>query len=225
MIFSQAHTSKEQPDLCQVFGIYRKHSYSRLYITRELFETFIRAYSIFPSIWQFVVPFHFQVRGDVGHTPFKFRQLEADLQSNASFGESSLLSYSQAHIEQCGTECAYSFHYAALNHRENLDDNPDFERWSIRQTAVYQQYQSTNGKMTFVLITPSDMTKECLDKAVLRSRSAKKQLQAFDLHQILISTLHENWGQYIQTLENLVKNQASRLFNNVSHSCTDSFIV
>lgn len=99
MIFSHAHTSKEQPDLCQVFGIYRKHSYSRLYITRELFETFIRAYSIFPSIWQFVVPFHFQVRGDVGHTPFKFRQLEADLQGNASFGESSLLSYSQVHVE------------------------------------------------------------------------------------------------------------------------------
>jgi hypothetical protein len=65
--------------------------------------------------------------------------------------------------------------------------------------------------MTFVLITPSDVTKECLDKAVLRSRSAKKQLHAFDLHQILISTLHENWDQYIQTLENLVKDQASRL--------------
>jgi hypothetical protein len=96
-----------------------------------------------------------------------------------------------------------------LNQRDSLkEDNPDYDPWSVRQTAVYQQYQSSNGKMTFVLITPSDYTKECLDKAILRSRSTKKRLDAFALHHILISTLHENWGLYIRSLERLVKNQS-----------------
>jgi hypothetical protein len=89
LILSFAHTSKEQPDLCQIFGIYQKNSYSRLYITRELFERFIRAYSIFSCIWEFVLPFHFQLQEDIGHAPFRFRRLGADLDKNPnakSFG-------------------------------------------------------------------------------------------------------------------------------------------
>jgi hypothetical protein len=82
---------KAQLDMCQIFGISRKNSYSRLNITHELFERLIYTYSIFPSIWDFVLPFRFQVRdSDVGNAPIKFRQtgqLPLSSPKTASFGK------------------------------------------------------------------------------------------------------------------------------------------
>jgi hypothetical protein len=77
--------------VCQIFGIYQKHSYSRLYISYELFERLISAYSIFPRIWDYVLRFRFQVReSDVGSVPLKYRQLESALSgtpNSGSFGK------------------------------------------------------------------------------------------------------------------------------------------
>jgi hypothetical protein len=40
-----------------------------------------------------------------------------------------------------------------LNHR-NLDkkENPDYDPWSVRQSAIYQQYNSQYDRITFILI-------------------------------------------------------------------------
>jgi hypothetical protein len=107
-------------------------------------------------------------------------------------------------------ECAYGFRYVELNHRKvsNLD-NPDYDPWSVRQTGVYQQYNSSLDRVTFVLIAPSKKAKKRLGLAVQRCLEDKRCLNVFDLHRIIISTLHENWRRYTRSLERLLISQVS----------------
>ena len=106
------------------------------------------------------------------------------------------------------TECAYGFRYVELNHRRKaMEGNPDFDPWSVRQSAVYQQYNSTQNKITFILISPSKNARDGLEEAIYRARKHGKSLNAFDLHRILISVLHENWRLYIRSLEKLLRDQ------------------
>ena len=75
-------------DKCQIFYIRQKHSYARLYITRETFDELIKAYSVFTRIWDFLLPFSFKTQeSDLGNAPFRFRQLETTKSSElGSFG-------------------------------------------------------------------------------------------------------------------------------------------
>ena len=107
-------------------------------------------------------------------------------------------------------ECAYGFRYVELNHRQGSNlENPDYDPWSVRQTTVYQQYNSSMDRMTFVLISPSKKTKKMLGLAVQRCLEYKRSLNAFDLHLIIISTLHGNWRLYVRSLERLLMSQVS----------------
>jgi len=107
-------------------------------------------------------------------------------------------------------ECAYGFRYVERNHRENaMRDNPDYDPWSVRQSAIYQQYDSARDRVTFILISPSATMTRNLEEAVCRSRTRKKRLNAFDLHRIIISTLYENWRIYIRSLERTLTAQVS----------------
>jgi hypothetical protein len=98
-----------------------------------------------------------------------------------------------------------------------LIDNPDHDPWSIRQSAVYQQYDSSKEKMVFVLITPSQSVKTGLEKAVDISVNGSKRLDAFELHRIIIGTLHDNWRMYIRSLERVLVNQVCTLTTISSH--------
>jgi len=74
-------------DPCQIYWIRQKNSYSRLYITRELFEQLLRAYSVFSRIWDFVLPFGFKTEeSDIGHAPYRFRQLEPLMLPDSKLG-------------------------------------------------------------------------------------------------------------------------------------------
>jgi redox-regulated HSP33 family molecular chaperone len=59
----------------------------------------------------------------------------------------------------------------------------------------------------FILIAPSETARKNLEEAVQRAGTRQKTLNAFDLHRILISTLHENWRLYIRSLEALMVSQ------------------
>jgi hypothetical protein len=108
----------------------------------------------------------------------------------------------------CDTECAYGFRYAIRNQRdEEAKWNPDYDPWSIRQTAVYQQYQSSTNKMVFVLISASDLAKKNLEAAITHAQYQGKQLNAFELHRVLISSWKGNWRLYIRALEEALKVQ------------------
>lgn len=106
------------------------------------------------------------------------------------------------------TECAYGFSYTKLNGRRNLmNENPDYDPWSIRQVAVYQQYNSMHDRLTFILVAPSDEIRTDLEQEIVRLRRLDKRLNAFALHFIILYTLHENWGLYLRDLGNILKTQ------------------
>jgi hypothetical protein len=203
---------KHRWDPCQMFYIRQKHSYARLYISRELFDQLISVYSVFSRIWDFVLPFSFKTReSDIGHAPFRFRQLGPRILSGAkleSFGEPKICSAAfLLHAKEL-TECAYGFRYVELNHRTLAKkENPDYDPWSVRQSTIYQQYNSHYDRITFVLISPSESAQKGLEEAVQKAWAKRKKLNAFDLHRVIISTLHENWRLYIRSLESLMTQQ------------------
>lgn len=205
---------KELTDPCQIFYIGQKTSYSRLYITRDLFEEFLYSYSVFSRIWDFLLPFSFKTQeSDIGQAPYRFRQL-----GPTSLPDMNLGSFGSP-IDLCSeclltgrTECAYGFRHVKLNGRAHMmEGNPDYDPWSVRQTAVYQQYSSTQDKNTFLLIAPSNEARANLEQEVLRLRGGRKRLNPFHLHLILVATLHDNWRLYIRNLEHRLTKQVSGL--------------
>jgi hypothetical protein len=109
------------------------------------------------------------------------------------------------------SECAYGFRYVELNHRTLAPkENPDYDPWSVRQSAIYQRYDSQYKRIMFILFAPSETARKNLEDAVRRAGSRRK-LNAFDLHRILLSTLHENWRLYVRSLESLMTQQVCRL--------------
>jgi hypothetical protein len=82
-----------------------------------------------------------------------------------------------------------------------MKENPDHDPWSIRQSVIYQQYNSAKDKVTIVLIAPSEVARKHVEDEVCWSLKSKKRLNPFDLHRILISTLYDNWRSYIRGLE------------------------
>ena len=95
-----------------------------------------------------------------------------------------------------------------LNHRTaGKKENPDYDPWSVRQSAIYQQYNNKYDRITFILISPSPTMRKELEEAIERAGRKRKKLNAFDLHRIILSSLHENWRLYIRSLEALMMQQ------------------
>lgn len=106
------------------------------------------------------------------------------------------------------SECAYGFRFVELNRRTQASaDNPNYDPWSVRQSAVYQQYDKDKRRTMFILITPSESVKKRVGELLSRGSSSKERLNAFNMHCILLGTLHENWRLYLRTLEGLVTRQ------------------
>ena len=205
--------SKQLSDSCQIFYIRQKNSYSRLFITRNQFEELLYAYSMFPLIWDFILPFGFKTyESDIGHAPFRFRRLgPLSLPDGkpGSFGKSKLY-YPFWTTTNLIAECAYGFRYVKLNGRSRMmKDNPDYDPWSIRQTAVYQQYNCTGCKVVLILIASSDEAEANLEEQMIQLKVDSKRLNPFQLHLILIATLRENWRLYIRSLEHALTKQVS----------------
>jgi hypothetical protein len=112
------------------------------------------------------------------------------------------------------TECAYGFRYVKLNGRPNMmQDNPDYDPWSVRQTAVYQQYNSAHDRITFLLIAPSNEARANIEQEVLRFRGVRRRLNPYNLHLTLVATMHDNWRLYIRSLEHRLTKQVGGLLS------------
>lgn len=90
-----------------------------------------------------------------------------------------------------------------------MNEDPDYDPWSIRPVTVYQQYNSAHNRLTFLLVSPSDEARRDLEQEVLRLNRRTEQLNAFSLHHIILSSLHQNWGLYLRDTGNLLKIQVS----------------
>ena len=92
-----------------------------------------------------------------------------------------------------------------------MKDNPDYDPWSVRQSAVYQQYNSARDKVTFVLIAPSDEAEANLEEETLQLKLDQKRLNPFNLHLMVVATMRENWRLYIRSLEHTLTKQVSHV--------------
>jgi hypothetical protein len=109
-------------------------------------------------------------------------------------------------------ECAYGFRYAKLNGRfAAINGNPDYDPWSIRQVAVYQQYNSTHDRNTFLIVAPADELRQIVEQEVLNTTKRRQRLNPFRLHLIVLQALQENWRLYIRDLEITLKKQVISL--------------
>jgi hypothetical protein len=88
-------------------------------------------------------------------------------------------------------------------------EQPDHDPWSVRQSAVYQQYNSRTDRIMFILISPSNVVREAFIKELEKAAQSGKTLHSFDLHRILVTLLHSNWREYVRSLEKLMGDQVS----------------
>jgi len=100
-------------------------------------------------------------------------------------------------------EFAYGFRYVELNHRppDGMVSQADHNPWSIRQTALYQQYNGSQNKSIIIAIAPSHAMKESLERAIILATANNTTFNVFDLSRIITSTLQDNWRHYIRYLE------------------------
>jgi len=113
-------------------------------------------------------------------------------------------------------ECAYSLQYVVLNGRL-AEEQPNHDPWSIRQTAVYQRYDSELNRIVFILVSPSQIVKDAIAEALEAGCQRKRLPKPFDLHLIIVSALQDNWRLYVRSLEELIREQVNFPTMHVRH--------
>jgi hypothetical protein len=94
-----------------------------------------------------------------------------------------------------GFECMYGFRYAADNGIKEAGKDP----WSLRQTAIYQKFDSTLDKVVWVCIGASKET----EKYITEHTASPDRLGITDLfliHAYIIGTSLASWKCYILDL-------------------------
>ncbi|KAJ5765989.1 uncharacterized protein N7511_003605 [Penicillium nucicola] len=95
------------------------------------------------------------------------------------------------------TEILYTIKYP--EYKENGD------KWVIRQTGVYQRYDSATSQSLCVLLSPTPQSKlqcEAMQWLSMSSNKAKVDVDPFWLHQLLFTAYFPAWRIYIMTMEN-----------------------
>ena len=191
-------------------------SYSGLPLTRELFDTLMASFDVFPRFKEFVILFGRRyAEREIAPPDLRFRRLPLGklgkrTSSYAEFGNSSsqLLLY----LADC-LDCAYGLRYVELNNRSKA------EPWSIRQTAICHKYKSDTKSSSWVIVSASPNTKGVLERYISSSKDLAS-LKAFEFHLLMIDTALANWPQYIVDLTDNISKQVSRSFLFVQTSAT-----
>ena len=187
--------------------IRQRHSYSRLLVTRELFEKMMSTFHVLPRFREFVLLFGAKHgENEIGPPQLRFRRLAAAANEKQTdylgFGMAS------ARIALSKTDqysdCAYGLRYVELKQRKS--DDP----WSVRQTAIYHKYRSKRKASTWIMISASPKTELCLDRYV-RSCTDLAGLNPFEIHLIVLDTALANWRPYIVDLTERITEQVSLL--------------
>lgn len=100
----------------------------------------------------------------------------------------------------CDYEFCYIIRYFELNGRQRGDP------WSLRQTGVYQRFQS-DQRSAWVLLNLSSYINDRVTAAVTHTGSADKSLQPSPLlvHMFIITAAVRNWSMYIENLRKRVQ--------------------
>ncbi|KAF2692086.1 hypothetical protein K458DRAFT_9680 [Lentithecium fluviatile CBS 122367] len=174
----------------RVFYLRQRHSYSRLQITKELFEQLLTSCHVFPRFNEYLIGFGLKTsESEVGPPPLKFRPLCSS--HNNSYH---------------GFECSYILRYIEFTNRSR-GKRP----WSLRQFAVYHRYKpkSKCGCSTWILVGASQRTEVRLDRYT-RSIDDLMGSNPFELHVIFLDTAIASWRPYLVDLTKLVTYQSNK---------------
>ncbi len=195
----------------------QRHSYSRLLITRDLFETLMSTLKVLPRFREFVLLFGAkQDESEMAPPSLRYRTLtlhntKRRLRCHTGFGKKYCSIVCQSLLIEA--ECAYGLRYAELNHR-------DVKRpWSIRQTAVYHQYITDDKSSTWIMISLSQKTQLRIDRYIKSSPNAA-DLSPFELHLIILDSALANWRPFIISLTESITQQVRSITYSVVASGT-----
>ncbi|KAF2454562.1 hypothetical protein BDY21DRAFT_352121 [Lineolata rhizophorae] len=164
------------------------HLAFRLSPSHKLFESLLNHFSITSRFKEFAMSFGFKQREDDFAPPAcKFRLLH----SGSTIG---------------GYECCYGFRYVA----ENATGDQKKEKWSVRQTAVYQKYEKTLERCIWVVIGASADAEARIDR-FLHSAINTCATDPFALHLTLLENSLAEWRWYLADLSERVQAQADRI--------------
>ena len=171
------------------------HSYSRLRLTRMLFEDLVFTFDIFPRFRDFVLLFgNRSGENEIGPPQMRFRKLVEVTDdpfdvSCVGFGK-----HLRREPPTSGSqvlECAYGLRYVELNNRKDT-----VEPWSIRQTVVYHKYSTQKQCSTWVFIAASNTVELRMDN-YLKSVDTVVNSNPFEVHLIILDTALANWRPYV----------------------------
>ncbi|KAF2656766.1 hypothetical protein K491DRAFT_357870 [Lophiostoma macrostomum CBS 122681] len=171
----------------RVFYLRQIHSYSRVQITKQLFEQLLEGCHVFPKFNEYLIGFGNKTsEAEVGPPPLKFRPL-CDSHSN----------------RYNGFECSYILRYVEFTNRGG-GKSP----WSLRQFAVYHRYKTNiaNPCSTWILVGASQRTELELDRYT-RSIETLLGSNPFELHVIFLDTAIDSWREYLGHLTQQVTYQ------------------
>jgi len=178
------------PDF-QAFFIRQYHSYSPLKITHDLFEALMLEACVSPQFKEYVLYMGERER-EVEIAPPRLRW-----RAIPSHDPASLTSY----------QCMYGLRFVELNGRGNLK-NPT-SQWSLRQSAVYCNFQSTQASSTWIFVTLPKLAEGRLED-YLRTCSRTSAPNSFDIHLLLLDTVTANWRPYLVDLSAEIDKHAAQ---------------
>lgn len=184
--------------------IEQRHTYSRLLINRELFETLMSEFNILPRFREFLLLFGAKHgESEIGPPQLRSRRIidTAENTMKKAYGGFGILCFSS--LQGCGltrAELAYGLRYVELNNR-----NPA-EPWSIRQTAIYHKFRAISKASTWVMVSASKRAEQCIDRYV-KSCVDLSPLNPFEIHLIVLDTTLATWRPYIVSLTEKIRQQ------------------
>lgn len=164
---------------------FTEHSNSRLSPTQAFFEHLMVKFQISPRFYDFVQSFGFKEKEYDYSVPACKLRISPRVWASPY---ESITGLPNASNELLKLECLYGFRYAADN--GTRDSGKD--RWSIRQTAIYQSYDPRTNKFVWVGIGVSNDVENAL-RTYLNARSKTSVLDAFVLHADILDISIRDW--------------------------------
>jgi hypothetical protein len=103
--------------------------------------------------------------------------------------------------EGLAVETCYTVRFFERNHRNTGDP------WSLRQTGVYQRFDTATNNSVWTLIKPSHYLQVRLrDKLhTLARRPQLRPVRHMLLHLVIVSSTLEGWAEYITTQQDVLE--------------------
>lgn len=183
------------------------NSNSRISPSRPLFEDIMSMFEVSSRFREFVMCFGFKKK-EYDYTPpsCKVRNIHEQPRGQDRIVPAAL----QVKAQGSSFECTYGFRYAVDTGNKEIERN----RWSVRQTALYQKYDSTSDKVVWICIGASKKTEKYITEHTISS-DGLGIADPFLIHACIIETSLASWKPYIQYLSESIQDivcQPTRIF-------------